>query len=314
MHSRQVFWPNYCSTYNVDLNFNKHFRTRLVVHLLARIKGTPYDGDEHQFNDQDHNSIIIDQNRLYIHKTIHFRSTTYDTRRIEESGKPHKMDVMVLSHEDKLDSHPAFPYWHARIIAIYHIMVRQRTEGGLSPPSQMDFLFIHWFGFDSPDGQSSWHAQQMHKVGFLPDSDVHGPAFGFLDPREVIRTVHMIPDFASIKTKDLLTGESMAIPEPDLDGEYPTYYVAMYMPKLFSYITLFYPGFPIVIFSCGTKEGGLGIQQHGSATRFYLQMNIHYSQMSMHFQRWMSPLGIRAMRVARTQTWMMMRWTILGQT
>ena len=121
----------------------------------------------------------------------------------------------------------------------------------------------------------------MHKVGFLPDSDVHGPTFGFLDPREVIQMVHMILDFASVKTKDLLTGESMAIPEPDLDGEYPMYYVAMYMPKLFSYITLFYPGFPIVIFSCSTKEGGLGIQQHSSVTRFYSQTNIHYSQMSI---------------------------------
>jgi len=39
--------------------------------------------------------------------------------------------------------------------------------------------------------------------------------------------VHLIPDFTSIKTSDLLTGDSMAIPERDLDGEYPMYYVAM---------------------------------------------------------------------------------------
>ena len=213
--------------YNVDLNFNKHFRSRLVDHLLARIKGTPYDGDEHQFNDRDRDSIIIDQNRLYEHKTIRFRSTTYDARRMEESAKPHKSNVLVLSHEDGTDDHPPFPYWHARVIGIYHVMVRQRTEGGHSPPSRMDFLFIRWFGFDSPDGQSGWRARQMHKVGFLPDTDVHGPAFGFLDPREVIRMVHLIPDFTSVKTSDLLTGDSMAIPEPDLDGEYPTYYVAM---------------------------------------------------------------------------------------
>ena len=109
--------------YNVDLNFNKHFRSRLVDHLLARIKGTPYDGDEHQFNDRDRDSIIIDQNRLYEHKTIRFRSTTYDARRMEESAKPHKSNVLVLSHEDGTDDHPPFPYWHARVIGIYHIMV-----------------------------------------------------------------------------------------------------------------------------------------------------------------------------------------------
>ena len=75
----------------------------------------------------------------------------------------------------------------------------------------MDVLFVRWFGFDSPDGQSGWHAQQMYKVGFLPDTDVHGPAFGFLDPNEVIQMVHMIPDFSFIRTRELLTGQSMAI-------------------------------------------------------------------------------------------------------
>ena len=217
----------YCPLLNAEQVFKKDFRRRLIDHLLARIKGTPYDGDEHHFTDQDRDKIIIDRNRIYEHKTIRFRSTTYDARRIEESAKPHKSNVMVLSHEDGTDDHPAFPYWHARIIGIYHLMVRQKIDGGLTPPFRMDVLFVRWFGFDSPDGQSGWRARQMHKVGFLPDTDVHGPAFGFLDPKEVIRLVHLIPDFASVKTNDLLSGESMAIPDPDLDGEYPTYYVAM---------------------------------------------------------------------------------------
>ena len=108
-------------------------------------------------------------------------------------------------------------------------MVQEKTDGGaeLGPSLRMDVLFIRWFGFDSPDGQSGWHARQMHKVGFLPDTDAHGPAFGFLDPNEVIHMVHLIPDFASIRTKELLTGQSMAVPDPHLEGEYPVYYVAM---------------------------------------------------------------------------------------
>ena len=135
---------------------------------------------------------------------------------------------MVLSQEDDMgDDHLAFPYWHARIIRIYHFVVRHKSEGGVSSPSQMDVLFVCWFGFDSPDEQSGWRAQQMHKVGFLPDTDVHGPAFGFLNPKDVIQMVHLIPDFSSIQTRELLTGQSMAIPEPHPEGEYPVYYVAM---------------------------------------------------------------------------------------
>ena len=148
---------------------------------------------------------------------------------MEESANPRThADVMVLSHEDSIEGRPGFPYWHARIIGIYHLMVQERTEGaGLSPPTQMDVLFVRWFGFDSPDGQSGWRAQQMHKIGFLPDTDSQGPAFGFLDPNQVIRMVHLIPDFSSIRTKELLTGKSMAIRDPDPEGEYPVYYVAM---------------------------------------------------------------------------------------
>ena len=120
---------------------------------------------------------------------------------------------MVLSHEDGVDGRPAFPYWHARIIGIYHVLV----QAGLEPPSWMDVLFVRWFGFNFPDGQSGWRARHMHKVRFLPDTNIHGPAFGFLDPNEVICMVHLIPDFTSIRTKELLTPE----------GEYPVYYIAM---------------------------------------------------------------------------------------
>ena len=196
---------------------------------MARIKGTPYDGDELQFTDQERDNVIIDRNRIYNHKTIRFRSTTYDARRITETAKPHShADIMVLSQEDDVgDDQPAFPYWHTRIIGIYHFVVRHKSEGGVSSPSRMDVLFVRWFGFDSPDEQSRWRARQMHKVGFLPDTDVHGPTFGFLDPKDVIRMVHLILDFSSIRTRELLTGQSMAIPEPHPEGEYPVYYVAM---------------------------------------------------------------------------------------
>jgi hypothetical protein len=147
---------------------------------------------------------------------------------MEESANPRThADIMVLSHEDGVEGRPAFPYWHARIIRIYHVMVLERTEGelDLSSPLQMDVLLVCWFGFDSPDGQSGWGARQLHKVGFLPDSDIHGPAFGFLDPTEVLRMVHLILDFSAVCTNDLLTGNSIAIQSPHPDGKYLVYYV-----------------------------------------------------------------------------------------
>ncbi len=171
-------------------------------------------GDEHNFTDLDCDTIILDQGRLYEHRTIQFRSTTYDARRMEETANPcTHADIIVLAHEDRSEAKPAFPYWHARIVGIYHVMVQQKAQGaiGLSDPKRMDVLLIRWFGLDSVDGHSGWHAQRMHSVGFLPDTDALGLAFGFLDPIEVIWMVHLIPDFLSGHTKELLSGPSMAI-------------------------------------------------------------------------------------------------------
>lgn len=217
--------------------FAQDFRTRLLDHLYSRIKGRSYDGDEQSFSSQERDSIVIDKNRIYDHKTIRFRSTTYDIRRIEEFAKSRAhADIMVLSHEDEADGRTAFPYWHARIVGIYHLVVCEKMEEGtgLGPSSRMDVLLVRWFGFDSPDKQSGWGARQLHKVGFLPDTDEYGPAFGFLDPNQVLRMVHLIPDFTAVRTKGLLTGDSIAINNPHPDGEYPVYYVAMCVPILSS--------------------------------------------------------------------------------
>ena len=146
--------------------FTQNFWPRLIDHLYLHIQGQPYDRDKLSFSSHEHDNIIFNQNQIYKHKTIRFRSTTYDVCRMEESTKPHThADIMVLSHEDDAK---AFPYWHTRIIRIYHFMVCERTEGeaGLSPPSWMDVLLVWWLRFDLPDGQSGWRAWQLHKLYF----------------------------------------------------------------------------------------------------------------------------------------------------
>jgi hypothetical protein len=50
----------------------QEFRRRLLDHLLARIRGQPYTGDEHDFTDSDRDQIIFDHNQIYEHKIIQF--------------------------------------------------------------------------------------------------------------------------------------------------------------------------------------------------------------------------------------------------
>ena len=210
----------------------------MLDHLLAHIKGLPYAGDEHNFTNLDHNRIIISGNQIYEHKTARFVSTTYDAHRIDEPANPRThADVIVLSHEENSKGRQPFPYWHAWIVGIYHVMIQLKNEDGLglTDARRMDILHVRWFGFDSAEGHSRWHARQLHSVGFLPDTDALGPAFGFLDPNKVIRMVHLIPDFASGRTKDLLGGSSMAFQDRHPDGEYKLYYVAKWVPSILWY-------------------------------------------------------------------------------
>lgn len=147
---------------------------------------------------------------------------------------------MVLSHEDPDDDNDPHPYWYARIIGIFHAQVRHVGPNSRSPETQkMDFLWVRWFGRDltHPTG---FEARRLHRLGFLPSNTID--AFGFLDPNEVVRGVHLIPAFAYGHTSDLL-GPSIARQPSENDEDWVYYYVSMY-------VTHFRP---IIMLTCHIK-------------------------------------------------------------
>ena len=89
---------------------------------------------------------------------------------------------MVLSQEKEPDAHP---YWYARIIGIYHTLVRHESS---SDPITIEFLFVRWYGLDlDRTSRFGWKMRRLPKVGFVPDDpDAGSSAFGFLDPAQVI--------------------------------------------------------------------------------------------------------------------------------
>ncbi len=202
-------------------------------HILAHIKGDPYRREGYGYSLADRDSVVIKRNRLHEHRTIRFKSTTYDTRRLEESANPRThADVLVnsSSYEGGREVRTPCPYWHARIVGIYHLDLQMRTESttALSPERRMNILFVRWFKISSTDGDSGWRARRLHKIKFLPEDDSEGHVFGFLDPNEVIRMVHTIPDFSSDRTKELWVNPLTSVARwAHPDGEYPIYYVAM---------------------------------------------------------------------------------------
>ena len=133
-------------------------------------------------------------------------------------------DFMTLSHEDDEDSQNKFPYWFRRIVGIFHAAVVYSGPGSRSvEPQHMEFLFVRWFGRDLGH-QGGWNTKQLHRIGFVDGKD--DAAFGFLDPQEVIRGVHLIPAFHYGRMRDLLPPSRLARPgRLDNDEDWVVFYV-----------------------------------------------------------------------------------------
>jgi hypothetical protein len=196
----------------------------LKNHLLARILNLQYDRDEADFTSAERNSITFVKNKLYRHKVFRVNYTTYDLCREQDSLNPRThADIMLLSCDDEA----THPYWYARIIGVFHTCVHfkglashPRIESG---EKEMTFLWVRWFGQDL-GYKSGLKAKCLHRIGFV---DYQDPlAFGFLDPDQVIRGVHLIPAFTLGQTAHLLP-PSIARPSSDHDEDWEYYYVNM---------------------------------------------------------------------------------------
>lgn len=199
----------------------QNFLPVLKDHLLGRMIETPEGG----FTDQDRRKVLF-KNRLYCHNTLRINFTTYDCRRDQDTINPRTpghSDVMVLADEDE-DVENMHPYWYARVIGIFHAMVCR--VGGATAFEQMDFLWVRWYGYDT-HARSGFKARRLHQIGFLDSHEDKG-AFGFINPSDVIRAVHLIPAF-KLGTSSEFLPRSIARHEDEGDNDYVRYYVAMYV-------------------------------------------------------------------------------------
>ena len=138
-------------------------------------------------------------------------------RRAQDSINTHGHPfIMVLAHEDDADVDP-HPYWYAKVLGIYHVNVR---VSGYAEPQRMEFLWVHWFGRD-PDHHAGFESRRPYRIGLMDRDDP--TSYGFINPSDVLRAVHLIPAFANG------TVSTRAIPGADHNPEeWEFYYISMY--------------------------------------------------------------------------------------
>ena len=179
---------------------------KLQDHLLGRLLGRDFDGDTHcSFTPADRQSVRIFSGRVYSVSTCQVFYTTYDIQRQTDTLNPKSCpDIMVHSPppDNAIDSQLE-PYWYARVLGIYHAKVFCSHEGVTDGNElrRMEFLWVRWFGAE-PGYTHGFRRARLPKIGFVPSSDED--AFGFLDPRHIIRACHLIPAFSCGRTNELL--------------------------------------------------------------------------------------------------------------
>jgi hypothetical protein len=196
------------------------FIPKLKDHILFRLQKLDISHCDHTFTDEEHNTVIIPNHTIYSLQMMQVHYTTYDLRREYDTVNPKTHpDVMVLSGETM----PRHPYWYARVLGIYQ--VETWLNDGAQPVKQyLDVLWVRWLA-PPQNYQSGLSQARLPKVAFVEESDPD--AFGFLDPSQVIRGVHLIPAFASERgTSSLRYGTSLARPEGELD-DWEAHYVGM---------------------------------------------------------------------------------------
>ena len=196
---------------------------RLKDHLLSRVLGLEYDGDERSFTAQQRNELrLTNVDRIVESKIFRVNYTTYDIRRDHDTLRPGRNSfLMTLSREDDSAAHP---FWYAQLVKAFHIQVHFCPDGVSRSKETMEVLWVRWLGIDL---QHQWGFREaaLPKVGFVPDED--GAAFGFLDLSLVIRGCHLIPTFSSGRTDQLLQRGPSIARQPGETDDRAAYYVNM---------------------------------------------------------------------------------------
>ena len=165
--------------------------------------------------------VFLKNDRIYHHKLTRFHFTTYDVRRGTDIINPgnSRCNIMLLADnaEGSSNSHPSL---YACVLGTYHANVIYTGPGMHDYNARrLDFLWVRWFEVVDPES-SGWGNSKLDCVRFPPMNGDN--AFGFVDPKDVLRRCHIMPAFA--KGKRHLDGVGISCCAKD-GQDYHRYYV-----------------------------------------------------------------------------------------
>jgi hypothetical protein len=222
---------------------HQDFVPKLKDHIIARIKDmlpretsdtctniSQPSGSASQDLISNRNSLYFKSDHMYRHHLARFNYTTYDVRRSQDVINPNTShrDIMLLANNSRDDANgdAKHPFLYARVLGIYHVNAIYTGDGSVNYAAQkVDFLWVRWFEYNGARS-ARWADMKLDALQFPPMS-TEG-AFGFVDPKDVLRGCHIIPNFS--KGKARLDGVGLSRLAHDAK-QWSRYYVNRYCPS-----------------------------------------------------------------------------------
>ncbi|KAJ3779376.1 hypothetical protein FB446DRAFT_796475 [Lentinula raphanica] len=227
--NHSVSLHSFLANENRDDPAKKDFWPKLQDHLLGRLLKRDFDGDSYgSFTDAERNSIDLYKKKFYAVKTMRINYTTYDVRRDQDVINPRTDHCTVMVHSADDGDPKKHPYWYARVLGIFHADVI-RWDNGQVEIEHMEFLWVRWMGAE-PQYRWGRKVAKLPKIGFVAESDPY--AFGFLDPALVIHACHLIPDFVTGRTSELLNTHQVTAARPVGEtDDWGSFYVNIFVDR-----------------------------------------------------------------------------------
>ncbi|KAG8733926.1 hypothetical protein FRC10_012061 [Ceratobasidium sp. 414] len=203
----------------------KFFYPQLKQHLLTRIQGI---ADGANFSESELVQLSFHQGQMYWHKTLHINYTSYDVLRQQDvlnAGTPNCFVMLPAETNGKPGAHP---FVYAKVLGIYHTKIVH----GSHLPKWMDFVHVRWlyYDYEQPGG---WDHKRLDRVNYISCStnDDILDSFDFVDPANILRATHLIPDFCSNMTKGLLNLDTLIAYDNTDFGNWNAYYVNQFVDR-----------------------------------------------------------------------------------
>ncbi|KAJ3521791.1 hypothetical protein NMY22_g12164 [Coprinellus aureogranulatus] len=173
-------------------NLKQHFFRRFLLATYPDFNGESL---EEVAQELDWSNLVLKDDRLYTHRIMRIKYTTYDARRDEDiiHLETDQSNIMMLNREHSY-GHPSHPYTYGKVIAIIHTDVGFVGDIGRQGSSytfrSMEVLWVRKYRMLPSSGPEGLALDEAELVA-IDEPGSHT----LIDPVEVVRACHIVPDF-----------------------------------------------------------------------------------------------------------------------